>query len=155
MVTFLSDYQFRPYGPKTNLRPENVTSRKKRARTFFVGPQGQTNDRSILLKVQTNKKNFVPVRFPIFIFRPLYSPLLHLSQILKKSVRSRFLYSFFDIIYNLTSLLVFCITIYLSFQILQITVHLKIKILSSYTLNNLREKLGTKIPYFPYLRVPY
>ena len=61
------------YGPKTWLRDKNALA------LFFVGPQGQTNDRSILLKVQTNKKNFVRVRFPIFVFRPPYSPLLLLS----------------------------------------------------------------------------
>ena len=49
------------YGPKAWLRDKNALA------LFFVGPQGQTNDRSILLKVQTNKKNFVPVRFPIFV----------------------------------------------------------------------------------------
>ena len=63
-------------GQKPNLRRKNVTSRQKRARTFFVEPQGQMNDRSILLKAQTNKKSFVPVRFPIFVLRPPYSPLL-------------------------------------------------------------------------------
>ena len=56
MVTFLSDHWFRPCGRKINLRPQNVTRQKNALALFFVGPQGQTNGRFILLKVNVSHR---------------------------------------------------------------------------------------------------